>query len=121
MNKKFRIFKAIKIAAAVIFFGFLFGFLTMHLWNMLVPELFHGPVISFCQTIGLLVLSKILFGGFRGRFGRGGHCGSRREHWKQRMQERIANMTPEEKEKFKNRCGNKSWMWEEPQKKEPAN
>jgi hypothetical protein len=29
------------------------------------------------------------------------------------MQERIANMTPEEKEKFKNRCGGKYWDFAE--------
>jgi len=51
-------------------------FVTMHLWNWLVPELFHGPVITFCQTAGLLILSKILFSGF-------GHCrggGHHRRH-----------------------------------------
>ena len=64
MKNNFRIFKGIKIVAAVAFFGLLFGYGTMHLWNWLVPDLFHGPIISFCQAIGLIVLSKILFGGF---------------------------------------------------------
>jgi len=50
---------------------FLLG--TMHLWNWLIPLLFHGPIITFWQTVGLLILSKILFSGF-GR-GHGRHHG----------------------------------------------
>jgi hypothetical protein len=39
-------------------------FITMSLWNCLIPLLFHGPVITFWQTAGLIVLSKILLSGF---------------------------------------------------------
>lgn len=46
----------------------LFTFALMWLWNWLVPELFNGPVLSYWQTLGLLVLSKILFSGM----GKGG-------------------------------------------------
>jgi hypothetical protein len=38
-------------------------FITMYLWNSLIPILFHGPVISFWQTAGLIILSKIIFSG----------------------------------------------------------
>lgn len=38
-------------------------FITMALWNWLIPVLFHGPVISFWQTAGLVILSKIIFSG----------------------------------------------------------
>lgn len=37
--------------------------LTMSLWNWLVPELFNGPVIGYWQTAGLFILAKILFAG----------------------------------------------------------
>lgn len=117
MKNKFKILKGIKIVVAIAFFVTLFGFGTMHLWNWLVPDLFHGPIISFCQAIGLLILSKILFGGFRGGWKGRGHCGGNRHEWKQRMKERIANMTPEEKEKFKNKCGAQYWAFEEEGKK----
>lgn len=114
MKKGFWVFKAIKIVLAVTAFFFLVGFVTMNLWNWLIPVLFKGPILSFWQAIGLLALSKILFGGF-GR-GRGGRFGGR-HRWQQRMQERFANMTPEEKEKFKTkmqgRCGNKFTSFEE--------
>ncbi|MCF8381723.1 MAG: ACBP60 family protein [Bacteroidales bacterium] len=45
--------------------GFVAGavFVTMSLWNWLVPELFNGPEIGYWQTAGLFILSKILFAG----------------------------------------------------------
>lgn len=108
MNKKFWILKAIKIAIMVTLFINVAGFGTMYLWNWLMPLLFKLPAITFLQAIGLLVLSKILFGGFRGR---GGRFGAGRARWQQRMQQKFANMTPEEKEMFKTkmqgRCGNR--------------
>jgi len=30
----------------------------MWLWNALIPELFHGPVLTFWQTFGLLILVR---------------------------------------------------------------
>ncbi|HWY55121.1 MAG TPA: hypothetical protein VNZ03_11700 [Terriglobales bacterium] len=70
------------------------GFVVMGLWNWLMPALFGLKLIGYWQAMGLIVLSKILFGGFRGVGGRGGY---RRhdmgERWKQR--------TPEEREKFR--------------------
>jgi hypothetical protein len=78
------------------------GFVVMSLWNWLMPALFGWHQIGFWQAVGLLVLSKILFGGFRGRPGQ--HM-----HWRRRMFERWEAMTPEEREKFRQgmqgRCG----------------
>ena len=46
----------------------LFGFIVQHLWNWLIPAIVGWHAITFWQAVGLLVLSKILFGaGFRGR------------------------------------------------------
>jgi hypothetical protein len=84
------------IALAVILCG-VFGLTTMLLWNALVPELFHGPFLTFWQAVGLLVLLHILFrscGGWRH-----GGCGHR--HWRHRFEAKLAAMTPEEREKFK--------------------
>ena len=43
-----------------------FTYVVMLLWNWLVPELFNGPDIGYWQTLGLLVLSKIIFSGIGG-------------------------------------------------------
>jgi hypothetical protein len=48
-------------------FAAVFGLVVMSLWNWLMPTLFGWHVISYWQALGLLILSKILFGGFRGR------------------------------------------------------
>ena len=39
----------------------------MWLWNQLMPAIFGLHAINFWQALGMLVLCKILFGGFRGR------------------------------------------------------
>ncbi len=78
----------------------------MGLWNAILPAVLGVNVITFWQALGILALSKILFGGFgrRGGWHRGGG-----HNWRKGMQEKWANMTPGEKEKFKaewkNRCG----------------
>jgi hypothetical protein len=71
-----------------------FGYVTMWLWNYLMPMIFHLPEITFWQTIGLLVLSRLLLGGMGGH-GRGHH------HCKRNMHEKWEKMTPEEREQFR--------------------
>src|ERR1019366_4946331 len=67
------------------------GWVVMALWNWLMPTLFFGTKeIDYLQALGLLLLSKILFGGFRGH---GCHGRWHRNH--------LEQMTPEEREKFK--------------------
>lgn len=69
----------------------LLGWLVMTLWNWVVPALFVGArVIDYAHALALLVLSRILFGGFRGH---GGWRG--RRHWRKWEQ-----MSPEEREQF---------------------
>lgn len=80
-----------------------FVWVTMSLWNWLVPDLFNGPAISFWQALGLLVLSKILFSGFGGK--RGGHHGGM--HWRHYYRDKLAGMTPDERERFKARVREK--------------
>jgi hypothetical protein len=71
-----------------------FGLIVMLLWNWLMPVLFGLARIGYWQALALLILSKILFGGFRGHWG-GGMRG------RQRMFERWERMTPEERERFR--------------------
>jgi hypothetical protein len=82
------------------------SFVVMSLWNAIIPGLLSLPVIGFWQAAGLLVLCRILFGGFRGH---GGH-GWRHRAWRGRWH----RMTPEEREQF--RDGIKRWKdmsWED--------
>ncbi len=45
---------------------FAFGSVVMLLWNAILPAVLHVSSITFWQALGILLLSKILFGGFRG-------------------------------------------------------
>lgn len=92
------------------------AFVTMLLWNALIPVLFSGPVITFWQSAGLLILSKLLLGGF-GK-GHRRHChGSPGDIWRRKWREKYESMTPEEKEKLRSRCRN---FFEEDIKQEEA-
>ena len=86
---------------AIVLFVWIFGEVVMHLWNWLLPMLFGWRQITFWQALGLLVLCRILFGGW------GGGSGSRSRRGKG---ERWERMTPEERDKFRewtrSRCGN---------------
>jgi hypothetical protein len=83
---KFGVFAALAVVV--------FGFVVMSLWNWLMPTLFGVRLISFWQALGVLILCKILFGGFRGR---PGHP----MHWRRRMMDRWEQMTPEERQRFR--------------------
>lgn len=76
------------------------GFLVMLLWNSLMPPIFGLPSLTFMQALGLLVLSRLLFGGFPNRGG-----ASRRRRWKARMQKKWERMSPEERKAFKEKMG----------------
>jgi MFS family permease len=51
------------IAAAIIF-AFIFGYIVQHLWNWLMPPIFGLTTITFWQAFAIVILCKILFGGF---------------------------------------------------------
>jgi len=92
---------------ALIFVG---GSVVQLLWNWLLPPLFDWRPITFWQALGVLALTRILFGGF----GRGGrHYGGFRRWRGDRMAYRMAahweRMSPEERDRFRQRvrgrCG----------------
>lgn len=89
MRMKFRARHLLMVPLVIVGVGVL-GWMVMALWNAVVPALFVGArSIDFLHALGLLVLSRILFGGFRGR----GGCHGR--HWR-----KWEAMTPEEREQF---------------------
>ena len=108
--KKERARRVVKFVILAILLVPLFGFVMMLLWNWLMPTLFGLPKIGFWQAWGLFVLSKILFGGFRGQAGRHHRHGHLHERW--------AQMSDEERAAFRRgaqRHGAGSWSSEEGQ------
>lgn len=80
----------------------LFPLVVRYLWNWLVPAVFGGPTVTYWQAFGLLILARILVGGLGG-----GHGDNK--HGRRRMMEQWEQMTPEEREAFRqglrDRCG----------------
>ena len=86
--KRSKYWKVLFIPFAIMAVGIV-GFVISGLWNVLMPQIFGLHTISFWQALGLLVLSRILFGRLGGGGGRGGKG---RWNWK--------GMTPEERQRF---------------------
>jgi hypothetical protein len=87
---RFRARHPVKVLLILVAVGVL-GLVVMVLWNLVTPALLVGSrTIDYPHALGLLVLCRILFGGFRGRGG-----------WRGRRQwDQWAAMTPEEREQF---------------------
>jgi len=100
-RRKFLFIPFFIVAAA-----FLRGYAVMLLWNNIIPEITGWSTLTYWKAVGLLVLCRILFGGFRGRGGRPGHRGG--PQWRNRWN----NMSEEEKlrmkEHWRKRCETKS-------------
>jgi len=88
---------AIVIIPAFVFLG---GWVVQHLWNWLLPALFGWRMVTFWQALGLLALCRILFGSWGGRSGG-------RSNFRRRMDEKWDRMTPEEREKARQKWGSR--------------
>ena len=108
MDRKFWLLRGLRFCFFAALFITAAGFLTQALWNWLMPALFRLPAITLGQTFGLLLLSRILFGGLRGG-GRPGGWARKRREWQRRMAGRLEHLSPEAREKFRqqmrSRCG----------------
>lgn len=93
-GKKFWIKRIILIPLAIVAGVLIFGAVVMMLWNSILPAVLGVSTITFCQALGILVLSKILFGGFKGS-----HCHSKFHGHKDH--EKWLQLTTEEREKMK--------------------
>lgn len=89
----------LKLVVVILLIVPLLGAVVMCLWNWVLPPLFPGVAeITFWRALGLLILCRILFGGFRGRHG----------GWREKrrfMRARWQAMTPEERERCCSRMG----------------
>jgi len=52
-------------AIAAAFFAFIFGYFVMLLWNWLMPMIFGLTTITFWQAVGIVLLARLIFGGFK--------------------------------------------------------
>jgi hypothetical protein len=93
-QKDYRYKKFFFIPFAVVGAVLLFGWVVMLLWNAILPTVTGVSALTYWQAVGLLVLCKILFGGFRGG-GRPPY--SKTSHWR----EKWRNMNEEERTQFK--------------------
>lgn len=100
MNKVFKI-KSLGILIALAGIA-AFSALAMVLWNALMPDIFGLPVVNYWQAMGILVLTRVFFGGIgRGRFlpWEEGH-NRRGFHHGNPLRERWMSMTEEERLDF---------------------
>jgi hypothetical protein len=101
MRRKWYFIAPLAILALLLFIA-IGGEVVLLLWNWLLPPLFGLSQITFWQALGILALCRILFGGF-------GFHGSSRSKFRRRMADRWEQMTPEERERFRQgmggRCG----------------
>ena len=104
MKRVLRILRFVLLAALLLT---VVSLVVMRLWNWLIPGIFGWRLITFWQALGILVLSKILFGGFRG------HSGPHLR-WRRRMMEHWAQMTPEERERFRDSMRERCGLWRAP-------
>ena len=96
MRKKMIWLIPVGIVAVAAFVG-LGGWIVEQLWNWLLPPMFGLHQVTFWQALGILVLCRILFGGF-------GMQGSGESKMRRRGCRRMReNMTPEERDRFQGR------------------
>jgi Ca2+/H+ antiporter, TMEM165/GDT1 family len=79
---------------------FLVGWIVMLLWNALMPALFNVPAVCYWQALGILVLSRILFGGFHPK------SHHRHPHF---LHHRWAELSEEEREKIRQEWHKRCW------------
>ncbi|MDR1230369.1 MAG: hypothetical protein LBK61_03085 [Spirochaetaceae bacterium] len=102
MNKTFKI----RVAGIFIMLAMLalFSLAVMLLWNALLPGILGVSALNYGQAAGLLLLSRILFGGLGGFGGRGfvmhGGRDGRLFHHGNPLREKWMSMTEEERKAF---------------------
>lgn len=91
--------KVLKITGMVILgaagaagFALLFGYIVMQLWNWLMPDIFGLAEINFWKAVGIIILARLVFGGFK--HGSSHHSGECRTGSKTEWEKRIKDSKP---------------------------
>ena len=77
---------------------FVISGIVMLLWNAVLPNISGLSPLNYWQAMGVLVLSRILFSGFRF----GAHHGHRPPFMHPSFRDKLMNMSDEEREQFRN-------------------
>lgn len=94
---------------------FLLPYIVMLLWNGILPEVIGVKTITYWQAVGIFILCKLLFGGFKGG---GNHhhkkhkmikkhfkncCNNNdnKSSMKEALRDKFMNMSDEERENFR--------------------
>lgn len=93
--KTLKVFKYIGFGILGVGFLFLVIWGVMVLWNWLIPDVFNGPVLTYWQTFGLFLLSKILLTGIAPR---SGHDHRSRKEWRSKFRDKCGPYAEEAKE-----------------------
>jgi hypothetical protein len=79
--------------------AFLFGYVVMLLWNWIMPTLFNLPEIDYWMAFGIIILGRLIFGGF----GHGHNNPKKSDHNERFYSSKF-------KSKFRKDCGNSKWV-----------
>ena len=106
----YRILRIIGVAIAGVLlaalFALIFGFLVKILWNWLMPVLFGLPRIGYWQAFGIVILAKLIFGGF------GSRHDDHHDHFHQRINSRWHSWLGVSEDKLgKSCCSSSDWQY----------
>lgn len=107
-NLSSRRYKPAKILFFILVFIAFFSaisFVVMLLWNAILPDVANVKPLKFWQAAGLLLLAKILFGGFRGR--RRNWKRSEKNNWKKKWMAMNEEERQEAKLRWQKYCKQK--------------
>jgi hypothetical protein len=83
-----------------VFLAFLFGYVVMLLWNWIMPALFNLPEINYWMAFGIIILGRLIFGGF----------GSHNHGDRKNINHSDRYYSSKFKSKFRRDCGNSKWV-----------
>lgn len=99
----------IRVLIPFVVLGFvaLLTFAVYGLWNHVLTDVVAVKAVTFWQALGILVLAKILFGGFPGRAAGGA--------WRRRgFRRRWERLTPEQRERWRAEMRRRFGDWPRP-------
>jgi len=108
MKRSFKMKKVLAVIGIAVLAIIVLSSAVMLLWNHVLVDVVNVHAISFGQAAGILVLSKILFGGFRG-----GGWRHRGGPWNKELRDKWQNMTPEERDRLREKLRGRFGRWQE--------